>query len=261
MKLFKILKSKQAPEPQANKKCKQFKECQELGIVALAPEIEIKVGDEVIKYYTFTKSYDEMPTLRYLQIQATLDSFQKFGMSYDLAKDYVEDALEQLMNLDITEPDAQEKKDAIIITLKVFKGHMKELDKTGLLLELASLVYITEEEDPYRPDFDLNSKKITLWANEIAGKEGQSELLPFFSERLNLESAGLTRLFSQFNMLSIPNPTEAQQKEMNLMRNSLILDMERLAEGLKGSTHWSNLKKAVRNYRITLDAANLKLNG
>lgn len=259
-----IFKSKtetpKEPNPETKSRaCRQFKECQELGIVTLDPEFELKVNDKVIKYYSFTKGYDDMPTLRYLQIQSTIESFGKFGMSYELATDYIDDAIEQLVDMDITEPDAQEKLSALLISLKVFKSHQKELDKTGLLLELASLVYITEEEDPYKVDFDLNSKKIEIWANGIAAGGEQSSLLPFFSKKLNLESAGLTKLFSQFNMLSIPNPTESQAREMTLMRNSLILDMARLQEGLKGSTRLSPLKRAVRAYRITLDAANLKL--
>ena len=233
--------------------CSQFAECQSLGILNLEPEFDLNG----IGFYTFTGEYDSMPTLRYLQIQSTINSFEKFGMSYDVAKDYVDDAVEQLMNTRADDYDLQEKLDALLITLKVFKSHQKELDQTALLLELASLVYVMKDENPYKVDFNKNAEKVTLWANAIASEGEKDTLLPFFSKKLNLKSAGLTRLFNQFSLLS--TPTEEAQKEATLMRNSLILDIARLYEGLKGSTQLSPFKKAVRGYRATLGAANLSV--
>jgi hypothetical protein len=249
------LKNYMIKDLKENTACGQFEECQKLGIVNLEPDFDLNG----IEFYSFTGDYDTMPTLRYLQIQSSVNSFEKFGMTYEVAKDYVEDAIEQLLNVNVDDHDIKDKLNSLLITLKVFKSHQKELDQTGLLLELASLVYIMKKEDPYKVDFNTNAEKITLWANAIAAEGEQGRLLPFFSKSLNLQSAGLTKLFSQFNMLSTQVKSESQIAEANLMRNSLILDIARLQEGLQGSTQLSPLRKAVRGYRATLGVANLML--
>ena len=233
--------------------CAEFKEAQSKGILQKHRAFVLNG----IEYYTFEKELQMICANRYLLYMQDLQSFQAFGMTMEVSKDYVAEMLEYQDKLDtaISNGDldmARKHMDDLKLTSLVYKEHQNNFNIISAILDLNAISFIAPCENPYVVDYDYMNKKIMDWSRALSAEEG-AEFLTFFWK---LSSRGDQSWMSSL-MQSIRHQgkelsqmSESEIRERRLSENILTLDILRAKKRLEDLIAGKSSLSRVRQSRI-----------
>jgi hypothetical protein len=176
MKFFQILFKSHLKQPEKPAEAQNVENIENFGTLK-GLEFAFKSGNKA--FYKFKSDFD-MPVERAL---AAKDIYTELECGVDRA--YLESYFETIEDL------LNKGKLMQVATLTSFaKSRMKHISNFMLLYKLASVVFLAEDENPYRYDFEQAEKKIEFW---IANDDVESFFLrePLRAYILFLESSNI----------------------------------------------------------------------
>lgn len=243
---------------------KDFKEAIDKGIIKRESIFTLNG----IEYHTFDKGLQMICANRYLLYQQDLQSYQAYGMSMDISKDYVAEMIEHQDSLEkaIRNEDMDMVKkyfDDLKLTTLVYKEHQTNFNVISAILELNAIAFIAPCENPYVVDYDYMAKKITVWSEALASGEG-GEFLIFFWKLSGLaEQTWMQSLVPLILRQGVPieQLSESEAKKRQIEENILVLDIIRAKKHIADLIANKSSLNPVRRLRILSNYLKVKLKG
>jgi hypothetical protein len=241
---------------------KDFAEAVEKGIIDSEPIFTLNG----IKYHTFSKGLQMINANRYLLYQQDLQSYQAYGMSIEISKDYVAEMIEHQDSIEkaIRNEDMDMIRkyfDDLKLTTLVYKEHQTNFNVISAILELNAIAFIAPCENPHVIDFDYMNKKILYWGNALASVEG-GDFLSFFWKLTSLkEQDWMQSLMPSILHQAIPMEqlSEIQKNKRQIEENILVLDIIRAKRHIADLLASKSSLNHARQLRITSNYLKLKL--
>ena len=241
--------------------CKDFQEAIDKGIIQRECVFELWGK----AYFTFANDLQMICANRYLAYQQAIQQWSTFGMSMEVSKDYINDALDNLKEMRDNVDDRDiliEKIEMASRTLQVYNEHQKNFNLVEAIIELNAVSFITPNENPYQISWDLNIKKIADWEKALTSEEGAEFLTFFWKLSSRKDQSWMHSLVESMKHLVKPleqmnqQEIEAKAKSESLLAWDISMHKKHLEDLLTSK----NLKNHAKQSRTISNLLKLKWN-